>query len=647
MNNVIKIASITLASLIMLLIIAGIILVNIINPNDYKPQIIHYVQTETGRQLTIAGDINWSLFPWLGFKIHDISLSNAQGFSTQTFLKLQEADIRLKLWPLFSKQIQIENIDLHDLQLNLAKNSAGITNWQDLILHSHASSPTPTLASTQPATIASATAIKFLVSGINIDNGFINWIDQQHNKNYSIKNINITSRNISTDQTFAVNLSATFIDNIQQTSVKLNFASDINLTHDFNQLSLKNFKIKLNNLLINGNINASNLLQAPLVQGDITIPTFNPRELATSVNYTITNPNPTTFTNASFQSQLAFADNILAINNLKFNLDNTQITGTTTITNLMHPVINFKLAADTLNIDNYVNTSLQAKPGQPQIVTLTKPNPSVSNNSPQPEENFSWLNHLNLQGNLTINELTVMKLKTTGTQLTLDAKDGLIKIENFQTHLYDGTNTSNMSVNFSGHTPIIKLQSQFKDIQMQAFLTDLLDNKIISGTASMALNITAKGLDANTITHNLTGKASLLLEDGLVHGINLDQQIQLAIAVLNQKNFTPTNKNNYTVFDKVSASVDIVNGMMENDNLKIITPSLSGKGAGTVNLVDKTINYQLKVTTDKYTLPVMINGNLMAPTIKVNINDLLQQLLKNNSQQLLQQGRKLLGGLGG
>ena len=55
------------AALLALLILSVIVLVSVIDPNDYKEEIQTQVKNNTGRDLFINGDINWTFYPKLTF----------------------------------------------------------------------------------------------------------------------------------------------------------------------------------------------------------------------------------------------------------------------------------------------------------------------------------------------------------------------------------------------------------------------------------------------------------------------------------------------------------------------------------------------------------------------------------------------------
>ena len=65
--------------------------------NNYKPQIIEQVEKATGRTFTIDGDINLSVFPWVGLKVESASLGNEKGFKAQQFAAIKQLDVKVNV----------------------------------------------------------------------------------------------------------------------------------------------------------------------------------------------------------------------------------------------------------------------------------------------------------------------------------------------------------------------------------------------------------------------------------------------------------------------------------------------------------------------------------------------------------------------
>ena len=130
---------------VILLIIVAFVLPKVIDPNNYKDEIRTVVYEKTGRELTIGGEIGWSVFPSLGLDLSDLSLSNREGFGDRPELSVDETRVSVKLIPIFSKKIEVGQVSLTGVSAYLRQNTDGQNNWDDLIGVSSASATTEAL----------------------------------------------------------------------------------------------------------------------------------------------------------------------------------------------------------------------------------------------------------------------------------------------------------------------------------------------------------------------------------------------------------------------------------------------------------------------------------------------------------------------
>ena len=124
MKRGLKILGIIVAIPVLLFVIAAIVLVTL-DLNEYREPIAKSISEATGRELTLAGDLEKSFFPWLGVKIGGVELSNAAGFKEKTFARLQNAEVRIDTLSLLRMQPAIDKVVVHGLQVNLARNAEG------------------------------------------------------------------------------------------------------------------------------------------------------------------------------------------------------------------------------------------------------------------------------------------------------------------------------------------------------------------------------------------------------------------------------------------------------------------------------------------------------------------------------------------
>ncbi len=125
--------------LVLLLIAAVIIVVGgaaafvaFSDPNDFKDLIAEKVRDQTGRELTLEGPLEWAFWPKLRLKAGPLSLSNAPGFGDEPMFAADEIQVAVATLPLMRERIEMDTIKLHGVVVNLARNAAGVTNWQDL-----------------------------------------------------------------------------------------------------------------------------------------------------------------------------------------------------------------------------------------------------------------------------------------------------------------------------------------------------------------------------------------------------------------------------------------------------------------------------------------------------------------------------------
>ena len=70
-----KILGLVLLGLLLIIVALGFALSHLFDPNDYKDEIRQIARDKAHIELTLNGDIGWSLFPWLGLELHDASVA--------------------------------------------------------------------------------------------------------------------------------------------------------------------------------------------------------------------------------------------------------------------------------------------------------------------------------------------------------------------------------------------------------------------------------------------------------------------------------------------------------------------------------------------------------------------------------------------
>ncbi|MCK5498269.1 MAG: AsmA family protein, partial [Gammaproteobacteria bacterium] len=153
------------------------------DPNDHKDRIITKVEEETGRQLKLEGDINLSYYPWLGLEVSGVTLGNAEGFGEAPFMHADVVALRIKTLPLLKKQYELDTLRLHGVEVNLAKNKEGISNWDDLI-----GEKKDEAQEQEPLQLAAV-----ILGGVDIKDTRFTWVDETSDQTFKISEMNMST----------------------------------------------------------------------------------------------------------------------------------------------------------------------------------------------------------------------------------------------------------------------------------------------------------------------------------------------------------------------------------------------------------------------------------------------------------------------
>ena len=175
MNKTFKIILITFAAILALGALGVWYAASSINPTQLTQLLSSAVKDATGRDLKIAGPVSLKIFPSIGVKAEQVTLSNASWASQSQMLALRQIELEVKLLPLFIGHVEISSVNLVGLDADLQTNQAGQSNW-DLsspfsAINSKSTSSAPLQASSSDSTFVAIEAIRLSDARIRYQNG--------------------------------------------------------------------------------------------------------------------------------------------------------------------------------------------------------------------------------------------------------------------------------------------------------------------------------------------------------------------------------------------------------------------------------------------------------------------------------------------
>lgn len=679
MNKVLRIFGILIGSLIALVVIAALVLPRIIDPNNYRDKIAEIVKKETGRDLVITGEIGWSVFPWLGVEVGETRLSNAPGFGDAPFAQVSQVQVRVRLLPLLRKELEMSTLVLEGLQLNLAKDKSGRTNWDDLMRaqETKKSAPEKPAADDGAASLAALT-----IGGVKVSKAQLVWDDRSTGNTQRIEDLYLDLGAIRQGYPVDLMLGFTAKSGKPELVSQVKLMGRVAVSKSYKQIDIPNFEISLDasgdtlpggklhanlqsNIALDLNkqtlslsdlmLTAQDLVMmgqmqgtgiggaAPQFTGDLRTKEFVPRSLLLALGQTVPETSDAgVLVKAKIDLAFKATSNSATLSELKLLLDDSNITGTAGVTNFSAPAINFNLALDSIDLDRYLPPQ---KPGAVQAA----PTPGEAAAGGAGALPVETLRALNMKGTMKIGRLKAYQLRSNDITVTVSAKDGLVQVHPASARMYEGNYNGNVTLDARGQTPRISMDEKLTGIQVGPMLTDMHGEAKVTGRADIAVKLTAAGNDPVAMRKSMNGNASFNFADGTIKGMNVLNEIRKAYALFKGKP-APDSAPNQTDFNSLSGTATITNGLVSNNDLLVKSAVMQVQGAGTADLVSEKLDYGVTATLvdtlegkgelTGRPIPVRISGTFAEPKVGVDMNAALKQEIK---KQIEKQIEKKLG----
>src|SRR5690606_5892349 len=106
-------------------------LTRLFDPNDYKEQIQQAARAQANIELTLGGDIGWSLLPWLGIELKQVGIAPV-GQPEQPPADVGSVGPGVQLLPLLRREPRTNDVILDSVRLNLLVDEKGEANWSTI-----------------------------------------------------------------------------------------------------------------------------------------------------------------------------------------------------------------------------------------------------------------------------------------------------------------------------------------------------------------------------------------------------------------------------------------------------------------------------------------------------------------------------------
>ncbi len=646
---VFKITGIVIA--ILLLALAALIIT--FDPNNYKDTITAQVEKQTGRNFEIAGDISLSVFPWIGVKVDEVRLANAEGFSDEPFARMKQLDVKVMVLPLLRKELQVDKIRLHGLFASLEVDSNGKNNWSDLVKQEESAQQQPVQSTDQgqQAPVLAALAI----NGVELVDATVIWNDAQNNVHSRLTDFNLTTGAIRFNEPVDIQLNARVKHNqpAMEASVNLNttltfneaftnillsatklevstnapelfreqldlvLLTDINVDIDQQLATLNNTKLATMDAALHASLEVSSLLTEPVLAGTIHTDNINAREIIKRMGIELPPmASNTSLTKVAYASRVKADAKQVELDDIRLNLDDAEMTGWLHVQDMTQPTLRYKLHMSAINADAYLppptaDTSAETAAALPVTnATSTTAGSSVTaEQDPEIELPVELLRKLDLQGELTMASVTVNAIAVTDVLMKTQAKAGVVRVDPLQFKTLDGNVIVSLMMNVKDKVPDYAVGLKASDIHpapvINPMLVGIFGDKDVTmdGAANVLADIKTQGSRVSQLKQSAQGKLQYDMSKTVLQGVDFEFYVRNVVAdYLATKSlavpgdwrggFDPKTK---TAFNRIHASAIIANGDVTNKDLILDSNSIKVNGEGVVNIVRNDMDYKALV----------------------------------------------------
>ncbi len=657
-----KILGLCVLGLLLIIVALGFAVTHFFDPNDYKDEIRKLARDKAHVELTLNGDIGWSLFPWLGLELHDASIATLQNPKTP-FADLQMLGLSVRVLPLLRREVQMSDVRVEGLNLTLTRDESGHGNWEDIgkalpkppapdeVVNPNIAVPAPA----SPAKPDKAERpVKLDIDSLTVNNARVQYSDAKTGRELTAESIQLSTGPVHDGIDIPVKLTAflgtnqpnlrartelngelrmeralkryTFSDMklsgeasgdpLQGKTVTYSAQGNVSVDLAANVADWSNLKLSFNQLRALGELNARDLKTEPKLTGGISIAQMDLRAFMDGLNQPLPAMADDSLRQFEMVARLDGTPNSLALNSLAVKLDGSSFVGSLAVTDYAKQALDVQLKADTFNADRYMKPksaeSSSAGAARDAEVKTTEataiggsgdtPLPSAPTQSAWSTDSLLPVEHLRklaLHADLSFGQLTLNQWPIDNASLKAQGQDGLITLENLSGGLYDGTFSTKGTLDVRPEKPLVALQTQLNKVPVEHFIKGRNGSPApVRGLMTLNSNLTGTGNSQSALIGSLNGTANFVLNDGVLVNANLEQQLCQGIATINRKSLTGEPRGKDTPFRELKGSVVVRNGVASNPDLKVSIPGLVVNADGDIDLRVLGMDYRVGVVIE-------------------------------------------------
>ena len=638
MKKTFKWLGIVAGALVVLAAAAVILIPQFVDVEKYKPRIEQIVTEKTGRPFELNGEIDLSVFPWVGVRLTDLRLGNPQGFDEPDFVSVESFEVRLKLMPLITGNIRVKTFVVEKPRILLEKRKDGTANWEHMGGAGKEVKPEKKETPAEPSKPGTLPIQSLTVGNFAITDGLVRFKDGTSGLEKQVKDINLTLGNLALDSPVDISFSAL----VDELPVSLEGkagpfgrepgSGEIPLDLTFE--AFKQLQVNLAGIV-------TDAASRQHFDMELSVSEFSPKKLFSALDrpFPVQTTDPEVLKKILLNTKIKGTPQAVSLSEGRLVLDDSEALFTASAEDFSKPDLGFDIRVDRIDLDRYLPPAQKEDTpgkGEKQKRKKTDGKSKAAGNAGKPEPiDFEPLRKLVLDGSLSIGRLGAFGAKMQDIVLEVNGKNGVFHADPLKMNLYQGSAVSKAKMDVRKNTPATRVSLDASGIKAGPLLKDTTGKNMIEGTMMSDIDLSMKGQDPEMIKRTLNGGGELVFSDGAVKGIDIAGMVRNAKSGigLSQK----SEEKPRTDFSELRVPFDVTDGVVDTPGAILKSPLLRVSAAGKANLVNSTLDYRVepKVVgtlkgqgdTEKRSgivVPILVTGTFSSPKYRLDLEGMMK-----------------------
>jgi len=670
MGRIVRVLLWLVGGFVVLFVLAAIALYLFFDPNDFREDIAKSVKSQTGRDLTIEGDISLELFPWLAVEVGKSSLGNAPGFGDEPMASFESASFSVRLLPaILHQEIEVGSASIESLRLNLMADAHGGNNWSDLVPEESASEAEP----------SSESGSGINANSIHVTDAMIRYTDDETGESIVIDGMNLNVGRLQGDGS-AVPFKAELNFDVQPSGLRGAMALETSLAFDTatgalqidglsidgtiegvasiptrvtlqtdgievltteQEVRMQTLDLTALDMHMVADIQSFSYEAAVTPKAVIAIDAFSPRTLMRlfGVDPPAT-ADPSALSLVIIDATAEVTASAIELTDVVIKMDDTSFTGAMSVPSTATGAYQFDLVGDSIDLARYMEPSTDsASEASDDVIPIVIP--------------VELIKPLNARGKFQMERASLGNIVFENIDVGLNSSKGKMRIFPISSELFGGRYTGDVRIDVSGDSPALSMDEEIVGVDLARLASAMFDQDNVTGTIAGSFVLAGRGADIAAIQANLSGDMSIELRDGAFVGTDIWYELRRARALLKGEAAPKAVLPAKTDFNSLRMTGVVANGVLSSDDLFAELPFMQLTGSGSINIPAATVNYAMNARIlerpeflqnatpeelDEFTeavIPLRITGPIASPRVKPDLEKLLKKRVEDEIKELL------------